>query len=363
MKKIISTLCIVAMVALVATSCKKKNEEGASFTVNVEETTGWGQAPSIDDGKAYLDPNNSYNFTWNEGDKIRIYNLSSTPSQSFSQLYVAEQGSEGKTEVRFFSESGDPIGGRQDLGYFVFFNGNNATGTMLANGNREKFVVSPTQNFESAYRMDKGALALACRVADNGASYVTDFTLSHIFGFLNIGIADNAHDGKTRNVSRIEVEDASWNLAGELTLKLDGVDPETFSALQSQLEGTLNGGDVAAYQTALARYLSSIGYHAEPTNTKMITLNCNNEPLTADAWEYFIIPIRPGALYTGCTIRIYYEDTTIDPMVFDLDPSHPETNVGSTNTPVYVTSQKLLTKAGHFTNFYVNTKGAIKGLN
>ena len=93
MKKIVRILCLVAMVALVATSCRKK-VENTNVTVVLEETAGFEAGPSFDGSKAYLDPND-YSFRWNDNDEIAFYNLSSNYTESTCTKLTAVSGSEG----------------------------------------------------------------------------------------------------------------------------------------------------------------------------------------------------------------------------------------------------------------------------
>jgi hypothetical protein len=326
------------MVALVATSCKKK-EEAVKFELSFAETTGFEAGPSIDDEKAYLDPNDSYKFKWNEGDAVMVYNLSKTnPAASVCGLYQSAPGSEGQAVASF---SGVPLGAKKDAGFFVFYNPEKAHGDLQ--NNRETFTVAGTQTYDPAYLMDPTTLVMASE-AEVVDEIVVRSTMKHIFGFLNVAIADNLGSKK---VSKIVVRDAMWNLTGDLDLNLTEVDTDEFTTLLNQLE---TSGDTEAYQNALSIYLTRLGYHAHGERTKEITLECNNFALPYRTWQYFFIPVRPGALYKGFTVEIYLEGAT--------EPTYTKTfdeNVDGSDV-----CMNYLIKPGHFTNMYFTTKSGFK---
>lgn len=328
MKKIVRTLCLVAMVALVATSCKKK-EEGTTVTVAFEETKGFEAGPSFDGSKPYLDPNDSYKFKWCENDSIAYYNLAKGNNwgQSTCSILTAVKGSQGKTKTQFTGEVGAMLDG-----YFVFYNPKKAAGAQSGHtqgvGNREVFTVPATQTYNPTYLMDPKALVMACQSPEVGV-----FTLQHIFGFLNIGIGHN----KPANgqVEYIRVTDTR-HITGELELKLDEVNPETFGSLISQLEQV--GENDPEYQQALGDYLHVLGYNAhQNTLGNTITLNCNNANLITNNYRYFFIALRPGALYKGFDVTIHYTNNTEFTHHFE--------------------GMSYLIKPGTFTNIYALSSG------
>ena len=329
MKRIVRTLCLVAMVALVATSCKKK-EEAVKFELTLAETTGFEVGPSLDGEKAYLDPYDGYKFKWNEGDAVMVYNLSKTsPAESVCGLYLGEQGCQGKQQTTF---SGVPLGAKKDAGFFIFYNPEKAHADLQ--NNRETFTVAATQTYNPTYLMDPTTLVMASEgeVVDD---IIVRSTLKHIFGFLNVAIADNVGSKK---VSKIVVRDAMWNLTGDLDLILTEVNESAFTTLVNQLATT---GNTDAYKEALGAYLTQLGYHAHGERTKEITLECNNFALPWRQWQYFFIPLRPGALYEGFTVEIYLQGDA------EGQPSLSKTFEG--------THLNYLIQPGNFKNMYFTT--------
>lgn len=327
MKKIIRTLCLVAMVALVTTSCKKK-VENTNVTVALQETAGFEAGPGFDGSKAYLDPTDGFNFKWNDNDEIAFYNLSSNFTESTCTKLTAVSGSEGKTRTQF---TGPNVGAKKD-GYFVFFHADKAagaqTGVLQGEGNVETFTVSANQTYDKNRLIDTKALTMACETTDPGV-----FSLRHIFGFLNVGIGhNNAANGQ---VDYITVTDDQWNLTGELSLKLDEVNTEELTTMINRLA---TNGDDATYQAALANYLQHSGYCATGTQGKTITLNCDDVALTLNQYRYFFIPLRPGALYKGFTVTVHYTS-------------------GATSSCHFGENLANLIKPGYFTNVYTLSSG------
>ena len=311
MKRVFRILGLAAVVALVAVSCKK-NEGTKSFNVNVSELKGFQAGPSLDGSKAYFDPNDGYQFKWSEGDNLVIYNLASNYEESATGIFGLTSGA-GTHNATF---EGGNIGDMKNVGYFLFYNGEKAHRD-LQEDNRETFTVSAEQNYDPACKADPTAMVMACKVNQNqvAGTQVQNFTMQHIFGYLNVAIADNLDQNNPKKVTSIVVTDAKWNLSGDVSLKLGEVDAETLDGLINQCEST-NGGE--AYLNALSTYLNTLGYIGQGEG-KSITMNCNNFQLPWRQWQYFFISLRPGALYKGFTVTINYNDGTSASHTFDAN--------------------------------------------
>ena len=327
MKKIVRTLCLVAMVALVATSCKKK-VENANVTVAFEETAGFNAGPSFDGSKAYLDPTDGYNFKWNDNDEIAFYNLSSDYTESTCTKLTAVIGSNGKARTQF---TGPNIGAKKD-GYFVFYHADKAagaqTGVLKGEGNVETFTVPATQTYDKNRLIDTKSLVMACETPEAGV-----FMLQHIFGFLNVAIGHN--NPANGQVDYITVTDDQWHLTGDLSIKLDEVNTQELTAMIDHLA---TYGDDAAYQAALADYLQHSGYCASGTLGNTITLDCDDVELISNNYRYFLIPLRPGALYKGFEVTVHYTS-------------------GATSSYHFGEDLANLIKPGYFTNIYTLSSG------
>jgi hypothetical protein len=337
MKKIVRTMCLVAMVALVATSCKK-NEQSTSFNVDFGEVKGFEAAPSLDGTKAYIDVFNGGIFKWNDNDQIMVYNLSSDYTDSKCAVYNAAPNSEGQHSTTF---SGDPIDSKKDLGYFLFYHPTKAHKEIEA-GNRETFTVARTQNYDEQYMIDPTSLVMACPVGEANGHVGSSFTLQHIFGILNVGIGDVWGN---KVVDSIQVQDMKWQLWGNLSLKLPQVSASKFDRLFTLCEASNGYG--ATYLTELDQYLKLLGYEADGKG-KQITLNCCNLEGTGIAlpylqWKYFFISLRPGALNRGFILRVYLHDSV--------------TSETTTIIKEFNESANYLIKPGYFRNIYLDTAG------
>lgn len=326
MKRIFSTLCLAAMVAFVATSCKKDDQnqsenQTAEYTISLAESHGFQPGPTtIEGSKAYLDPSN-FQFRWNANDEVSVYNLFAEETQSTCTNYTTFEGG-GTATARF---SGPAILTKGEYGYFVFYNPNNSERT--SGSNREVFHVNATQNYVAECGMDPNAMAMACVASGEAGQGVTHFQMEHIFGFLDVAIAGMNEGDK---VNQIVVKDKTFNITGDMSLLMHKVNPNTLTALMNQCEST-NGGD--AYKQALAEYIGVLGYETD-NKGNTITLNCGGKKLDYLAWNYFIIPVRPGAFYQGMEIDVYFEGGMV---------AHYE----STGT-----NMNHLMKPGYFRNFY-----------
>lgn len=308
-----------------AVSCKKK-EDRAEYAVNFGETYGFQAGPSLDGSKAYFDPNDVFNFKWNVGDEVVIYNLAQDYTQSTCEVFSAMNSGH---ESMFM---GKPVGARKDIGYFVFYNAEKAHRD-LKELNTETFEVKRTQTYDPACYADPTALVAACTTGETNGEPST-FNVQHIFGYLNVGIG-----GLSQNVTvdSIVVTDNQWNLTGQLDLRLPEVNTAQFSTLLDMLE---NGSDEEAYINALNTYLHTLGYHAHGNQSKSIKLDCGGTAVPYLNWQYFFISLRPGALYKGFSVDVYLTGN---------DNNHLHIDVPA--------SKNWLIKPAYFRNLYVGTDG------
>lgn len=305
MKRIFSTVCLIALVALVATSCKKKTDEVSSLHFTLEEVKGF---EADDDTKGYIDIDD-LQMKWNEGDCIMVYNIDDDDYlQSVAEEWVADEGSEGKIGTQFH---GVAVGEMIDM-YYFFYPASKASGN-LQQGNRETFTVEQHQTYNEKLgsngkpmRFDPNSLVLACLV--DGPLYQHSYTLNHIFGFLNVKLKGNL-TGKY--VEKVEVTDNMWNLWGTMSLNISqSISPATFNEYMQNLIDSNGTGD--AYETYLANmssYLQSIGYIAQGVG-KTIILDCghaNGGNGVAAETKNFFIALRPGALYKGFTVKVTFK--------------------------------------------------------
>lgn len=327
MKKVIKTLGLVAMTALIATSCNKK-EEVAEFNVSFGETYGLEAGPSLNGQKAYIDVN-GYTFRWNEGDQLLVYNLAEDYTNSVHEVYTADPGSEGKHATRF---TGPSVGDRKDIGFFVFYNPSKAHGD-LKQGNLETFEVPTTQTYDPRYLIDPTSLVMASTLGGTTTNQINNLAVNHVFGFLNVAVGNLSGEGQ-RHVSSIVVTDTR-HLTGELDLFLPKISASEFTNYLN----AFNPND-ATYMASLNSYLHQVGYNAHGDLGKTITLNCGNKELPFGYWDFFFITLRPGALYNGFSVTVNFSDA--DPITVLFEGAD---------------AMKYLIKPAWFNNLFIVTDG------
>lgn len=302
--KVIGAMCMAAVVACTASSCKKAEQEGSEFEVGLSQLDGFNS-----DERAYIDVFAGSQLKWNEGDQIMVYNLATDYTQSVAHVFTANTGAEGQTRIPF---SGSPVGAKKDIGYFYFYPAAKASGSLLED-NRETFTVSSTQTYNPRTFIDNNSLVMACTVN----AIPDNFTMQHIFGILNIKVTK----ATAARVKNIVVTDNVFNLAGTMSLKLPEVNSTTLSTLMSQCVNNDPG-----YAQALSNYLQDLGYESNGSSHS-ITLDCskcdNNQGVLVNSTKkYFFVSLRPGALYRGFTVTINYMDENLEPTILNYDASN-----------------------------------------
>lgn len=307
MKKIVRGLCMLTVVALAFTSCKKNNNEQASaFNGSTQEFAG---VLSENGERAYIDNYDNHMY-FEEDDAVMLFNIDAeNAGNSECALYHAETTG---TNVRFIAD--EEMSATMRTAFYGFYPGSKVVPD-LANGNRATFPVAKTQ----VYREDgtkkpiiaKECLYMAAKETTQDLSN-TLFHFKNICGILVMPLYSTSEDG--RYVQSIEIEDAHYYLTGDVSLKVSEVDGDL-------LQGYFNSYDAENPDPALAQYLQTMGYNvpANENKTNMVTLDCSayeneNEPngvklaATPAAAKPFCIVLRPLALSKGFTMRVNYVD-------------------------------------------------------
>lgn len=115
MNRTIGMMCLAALLAVGATSCKKNNtEKTASFTFELPALEG---NPFADDERGYVDITDGNQLKWWEGDQMMVYSVDATNTTPETAVYTAASGCQG-TQVATFS--GDMLD-KGSYGYFAFY--------------------------------------------------------------------------------------------------------------------------------------------------------------------------------------------------------------------------------------------------
>lgn len=292
MKKIVTSICMVALVALAFTSCKKKeNSQAFAFNHSIEQLVS-------DEGsleKAYVDDN--FKVQLEDGDRVYIFNvMNETGEGSNSGRYKVS----GQTLINEIGEAGSSTSGN----YYAFYPGDNVD-THLSNENRATFTLDPTQtctvNADGKPMVPAGALYMAAK--DETATSITQsfFNFKNICGVLSLKFYSPS--GKT--VKSIAITDKTFNLVGDVTLKIHEVDPVYMTTLFR------NYNDSPEYLAELNAYKSRLGYQISGDVRNTVVLDCSQGvqlgQTKEDATRFFIV-LRPLALLNGCDIVITFDD-------------------------------------------------------
>ena len=299
MRKIVRGICMLTVVALAFTSCKKNEQNASSFN-------GKTQVLEVDNGeRAYIE-NSTNQMNFEEGDQVMLFNIDNEAQGSESALYHAESTG---TLVKFIAD--EQMTTTAFDNFYAFYPGANVVPD-LGNENYAKFPIAGTQVYREDAQgkpiISKDHLYMAAK-ADTKDLAKTTFVFNNICGVLVMSLYSSAN--VTKYVQSIEIEDKFYHLVGDVHLKVDGVDAE-------KLQGFFTNYN--PQNPEFIRYVQDdLGYYVDGKTSKIMTLDCtsvvnDNEPngvklnATPAAAKAFCIVLRPLALSQGFTMRVNYVD-------------------------------------------------------
>lgn len=309
-KKILYGICMMTLVALVATSCKKKEE-----TTKVT-----GEIALLDDGdgdRAYLNPVDKYTY-WNEGDEIKIYNINDAdPSKSSEAVYTVDQG---HVTWSTFSPLDDAIGS-SNL-YHAFYPLEMAEEPLDKEGNYQDFEIPDYQplvfNRTGAWTVGGTSLPMAATAGRD-----MKFNFKHIFGVCRfkfccdtdpVANPEDPTADRMRYLKRIVVTDNKINLSGTVRLKPHKLDEQKLKDIMAAFKGGEELTDIDEYNTYVLSHTGiGLGYSAIGGG-KSITYDFSSlnggkglqmQPITDPnnpTYVEVLVGLRPGALADGFVI-------------------------------------------------------------
>ena len=289
----------MGVVALLATSCTKKEDKamvyrGYSYDAQFEVEAANYDAPT----RAYID--DTYRMMFEANDQVMLFNIdNTTPANSECALYVVEADGYQPTFAPY--EAGVEISDEMMDAKYAFYPGNNVVKDMavLANENRSVFKLLPVQQYREIGGtpvIGKEALYMAAKI-DNPTE--TNFAFRNICGVLVMKF----YSPTAKTVTSIEVTDNNVNLTGDVTLKIDKVDPAEMMDLFRNYPGN---------ESAINDYKDEVGYSVETSGNTM-TLDCGTGvtlgTTAADANTFYFV-LRPLALLNGFDMTITFDDAT-----------------------------------------------------
>ena len=300
MKRFVKGLCLIAVVALVATSCKKK-EDNAIVYRGGTETFETEMAPGLD--RIYID--DTYRVLFEAGDFVTLFNISdSNPSESEAAVYkVVAEGYEADFEP---NQPGVEISDEIKDAKYAFYPGiGNVDVDDLANENRATFKLDIVQNYREVGGkavIGKNALYMAAKLDNPANNY---YAFRNICGVLVMKF----YSPSGKAVKSIKLTDKAVTLTGDVTLKVNKVDP-------AQMQTLFRNYDMndPSYVAQLNEYKNEVGYAVDHSG-KELTLSFEefgNKTLgttAADASTFYFV-LRPLALMQGFDMEITFSDNT-----------------------------------------------------
>lgn len=303
MKKILRSVCMIAVVALAFTSCKKNNDQKE---VGIRIT---GSTESFVDGaiedRAYINGNET---DFEKDDQIMVYNVNiEEPNKTNYGIYwTTEPGH----DVTWKYSSGTVINHNnlEDL-FLAFYPAEIVNNGNLWHGNNEAlFEIVNHQDYRKlngTVAVPKGTLAMAAQ--EPVAEIVDEIHVQfrNIMGIMVI----NMKSASSKVVESIVYEDNFFNVTGRVHLKLHEVDSEELLWLCNNYDRTNT-----TYMTRLANYITNSGYYVDDAYVAMkgktITLNCGEDgvQLNPNTPQQFIITLRPLAAYDGYKLTVNFKD-------------------------------------------------------
>jgi hypothetical protein len=294
MNKFAKTLCMMAVVVLAFTSCKKNNQDVKSIAFNgsfeqfqVEESAF---------NRAYIDAD--FNTCLEEGDSLMIFNIyAANPSSSQAATFEMGTG----TQLNFVS--GDDLTSPTTGYYYAFYPAGNVT-LNLSDQNKAVFRLDDTQYYREDNNgnpmIPKDALYMAAKdPTNNQDGDHAYFDMKNICGVLAVRL----YSASGRTITAIHVADSAFNLVGDVTLKIDKVNPSEMTTL-------FYNYDNSQYQQELATYINEVGYSVE-NKGNTVTLDLGAGVTLSQSYDnpsVFYIVLRPLALKTRSSITVDFKD-------------------------------------------------------
>lgn len=301
-KKIVYGICMMALVALVATSCKKK-EEKVSFSAEI------GLLQADDAERAYINPVNFATY-WQGNEQIKMYNINESDwTKSVTQIYqINDAGSS------FSTTSGSGIG--YNTRYYAFCPASMAADDLLE-GNYQRFEILDNQPLfanpaePGMYMVTVSGTSLPMAGTCTYDNPVVNF--QHIFGIVGFRficdpeIVNNVP--KYRRLNSMTITDPNMNLSGYVTLKPHKIKSNYLDEIMTAYKtSNLDFDQIGRYQSyVLSHEGEGLGYSAEGGGH---TISYDLEEAGGLQWNpntpyvTVYVAMRPGALGNGFTVSL-----------------------------------------------------------
>lgn len=312
MNKIAKTLCMIAVVALAFTSCKKEENQSKSFAF--KGTTEQFREVNEDGEFERMYITEDYTTIFEEGDKFMMFCIYDAPASAFSHSarYHLNDNSilEPDDDAVVVADVMNPD---YTGNYYSFYPGDACTG-FTSSSTRARFVLPNTLNYRThesgAVQMPWEGVFMASKDMTHAVLAESEFYFKNIMGAMSLKLY--SPEGQT--VKAIRVKDNRFNLAGTVSLNIAVADPGVLTSWLTSYDES-NTQYMANLQAYLFPTDGSAGLEPEYSGDlrHSITLNCGEGVelgTTAATATRFLIPLRPLALIEGCEITVVFDDNT-----------------------------------------------------
>lgn len=299
MKRILKGACVVALVALAFTSCKKNENKNLTLIATAEEVE------VVNDDRVYINPQNLVYFE--QGDQVVLYNIVEDDNVTPYSYYGVYTARTTGSRVLFDYQSG-PLVDHPDKAdaFFGFYPGQRVNNGFLTQGNYGVFNIPNVQTYREINGtavLPERSWAMAGKRDDVTTIQGEDFyfNFQNIMGALGLWLKTN---GEEKVVTSIVYEDKLFNVAGDFHMKIHKVDPTEMMWLFNNYDLT-NPEFVSRFNA----YKSSTGYFVDGDQYgKTITLDCGEGVVINGTRKPFYIALRPLASMGGRKITVNFAD-------------------------------------------------------
>jgi len=300
MKRIFKGACILAMLALAFTSCKK-NETKLSFIATINEA----EVVNDDDDRIYLTP--SKDLFFEQGEQVMLYNIKFEENDVTPHSYYGVYTCRTTGPRVYFDYQSGPIFYHPDKAdaFFGFYPGQRVNNAYLAQGNVGVFDIPTTQVYReingNAVFAERSWAAAGKRTDMESIEQDFYFQFQSIVGALGLKLKTN--NGQEKVVKSIVYEDKMFNVTGDVHLKIHEIDPDEMMWLFNNYDPSN-----PTYMQRLNDYIDATGYFVDGNKGKTITLDCGEGVVINGTPKTFYIVLRPLASYAGRKITVNFAD-------------------------------------------------------
>lgn len=297
MNKFAKVMCMIAVVALAFTSCKKQeNEKSVIRNVTTQEFVNVYEGE--EGAKAYIDGNK---MKFEDGDKFELIAYGSgTKGHQTYKYYAGPNYWDLETPGTYINNIGDSY-------WYAFYPAANVDKDKIdlsGDHARATFTLSDTQIYRPGNIVPENALYMACKDATHKDLSTIQLNFQNICGIMCLQLYSSTG---MRKVKSIEITDHAFNIVGDVSCNIDQIVSETLQSWCENYEYT-DANNAQLYQD-LQTYF---GYETGTNAKRTITLDCDNGGNgvalgtdAASATKFYIV-MRPLALIKGVDITVKF---------------------------------------------------------